>query len=132
MAPVEARDALRGLFDESQSLVKGEWEDHDEVSPFECEVAGGGKGVQFLLSRIGSSPGTMDDAQAAAATISDLWESRGYPTTTTFKQELGYRVNAENDEHSVITFAASNNAMTLGGGSSCVPGDRSEVRKLVE
>jgi hypothetical protein len=132
MSPIEARDSLRDLFEESQTLVQGTWENHDEVSPFECEEVGGGQGVQFLLSRIGTSPGSMDDAESAATQISNLWESRGYPTTTTYRAELGYRVNAEDDTRSVITFAASENAMTLGGGSSCVPGDRSEVRKLVE
>jgi hypothetical protein len=131
VTPTQARENLTELFDVTQKRVGGDWTVSDEATPFECDTADGGKGVQFLLTRLGSAPGSMAAAEAHAKTVAELFESSGYPTNTQFQEEIGYDVVGQDDERSVITFGANDKAMSLQGGSSCVLGDIDSLRDQI-
>jgi predicted small lipoprotein YifL len=123
MPPDEARDSLTTLFGETQKLVGGTWESVTETGPSPCDQVSGGKGVQFIFGSQTGSPGTNADAKVLAAKVAELWRGKGYKVKETFETELGYQVDGENDEHSSIGFGANFRAMSLLGGSNCVPGN---------
>ncbi|MFE6967503.1 hypothetical protein ACFVAJ_20670 [Agromyces sp. NPDC057679] len=123
MTPEEAEAELAALFDETETLIGGSWENHDSPVPRACEPVSGGTGVQFRLQRFGE--GETDSAAIAevAERVAALWKEHGYESTISDEGELGIEVAAQNDRRSHLLFGMNTNATTLDGGSSCEPGD---------
>ena len=127
MTPYEARDAFAVLTDRVQSDVGGEWVNEDDPGPDSCEVAGG-EGVFFRTLRLGSSPGTMEDAKAVTDQVTLLLQAEGYKVLeSVFTGEGGYDLTMVNAADSLINFGANNIAMTRSGKSDCVAGDLGKI-----
>jgi len=122
MTAETARDELAALFDETETLLGGDWENRDDPAPYECTTAGGGVGVQYAFSRLGD--GATDEAtiDAHLDEVAALWGEHGYETEVVREGDLGPRLVGGNDRRSRITFAMSTEGSFLSGGSDCEPG----------
>ena len=127
MTPFEARDAFAVLTDRIQVEVGGKWRLENPRSPGSCEVSDG-EGVFFRTLRLGSSPGTMEDAKIVIDRVTLLLQAEGYKVLeSVFTGEGGYDLTMINAADSSINFGANDIAMTMSGKSDCVAGDLGKI-----
>lgn len=127
MTPDESRDSVKNLFDDTQIFAGGVWSNFDDGTPYNCDQANGLTGVQYMITRFGSSPGTEEDARSVVDRVAVFWEGRGYVLHRYASADGIYEVSGRNEHNGAITFGANFRVMTLGSDSNCVPGSSDDI-----
>ncbi|SEN53253.1 hypothetical protein E3O25_12060 [Cryobacterium sp. TMT1-3] len=122
MTPDEAKSSLMSLMESLQTELGGEWRAEDMTGPLSCDLAGG-EGIRWSALRFGPVPADLPAAEKASATAAAIFEEAGYTVTTSFQEELGYIVGAQNERGGGADFGANTNAMNISAYSDCVQGD---------
>lgn len=123
MAPVsagsdaEARERFAALLDETQRMVGGDWQVHDDPTPRECVVPLWVAGERYPALRIGDAAGAP---AAAAARVERGWEAEGIAVTRTDVGDV-IEVSGETADGELIVLRVSASASTLLGESECRP-----------
>lgn len=126
--PQENRDALATLFDETQELIGGEWENTDDPTPMNCDVLGGGEGVQYSFLRSAAGVAELSTMQQLADEVAKLWRANGYTVTPGAHPIEGViEVAGNNNQRGSLLFGINENAASLYGGSDCTPGSSEEI-----
>jgi hypothetical protein len=113
----QARVQFYSLLDKTQAAVGGTWDVHDDPTARGCVIPLWVEGVKFPGLRIGPAP---RDPVAAANEVDASWTALGLKVDRTRVGQI-IQLQARTDENGLLTFRASELAMTLSGESECRP-----------